>query len=82
MLAAVKGYYDGNKIVVDENDRGSLSVGDEVIITILNKIGRQGAEARAERRRRMVESDACVISSGRTVEEIDGYVKEMRDERL
>lgn len=82
MLAAVKGYYDGNKIVVDENDRGSLSVGDEVIITIWNKIGRQGAEARAERRRRMIESEACVIPSGRTVEEIDGYMREMRDERL
>lgn len=82
MLAAVKGYYDGNKIVVDENDRGSLSVGDEVIITILNKIGRQGAEARAERRRRMIESEVCVIPSGRTVEEIDGYMREMRDERL
>lgn len=48
MLAAVKGYYDGNKIVVDENDRGSLSVGDEVIITILNKIGRQGGEKKAD----------------------------------
>lgn len=30
----------------------------------MNKIGRQGAEARAERKRRMIESDACVISSG------------------
>ncbi len=82
MLAAVKGYYDGNKIVVDENDRASLSVGDEVIITILNKFGRQGVETRAERRRRMIESDACVTPSGRTVEEIDGYMKEMRDERV
>lgn len=82
MLAAVKGYYDGNNIIVDENDRASLSVGDEVIITILNKISRQGAEARAERRRRMIESDACVIPSGRTAEEIDGYMKEMRNERV
>lgn len=82
MLAAVKGYYDGNKIVVDENDRENLSVGDEVIITILNKIGRRSAEVRAERRRRMIESDACVIPSGRTVEEIDGSMREMRDERL
>ena len=53
-----------------------------MIITILDKIGRQSAEARAERRRRMIESDACVIPSGRTVEEIDGYIREMRDERL
>lgn len=37
MLAAVKGYYDGNQIIVDEEDRKNLSIGDEVIITILNK---------------------------------------------
>lgn len=72
MLAALKGYYDGNKIVMDENDRATLSIGDEVIITILNKFGRQGVETRAERRRRMIESDACVIPSGRTVEELMG----------
>ena len=35
MLAAVKGYYDGTKIVVDERDRKTFNIGDEVIITIL-----------------------------------------------
>ena len=38
MLSAVKGYYDGNQIVVDENDRKPLRIGDEVIMTILDKI--------------------------------------------
>ena len=38
MLAAVKGYYDGNHIIMDEDDRKNLRVGDEVIITILDKI--------------------------------------------
>lgn len=37
MLAAVKGYYDRTQIVVDENDRKTLNIGDEGIITILNQ---------------------------------------------
>ena len=41
MLAAVKGYYDGNQIILNENDRNSLSVGDELIITILDRIDEQ-----------------------------------------
>lgn len=35
MLAAVKGYYNGNQIVIDEDV--NLSVGQEVIVTILEK---------------------------------------------
>ena len=80
MLAAVKGYYDGNQIVVNEEDRKNLSVGDEVIITILDRINRQKTETRAEKRRHLIESDAFVISSGRSVEEIDNYMKEMRSD--
>lgn len=49
MLAAVKGYYDGNQIIVNEDDRKNLGVGDEVIITILDKINRQKADTRAEK---------------------------------
>ena len=79
MLAAVKGYYDGNQIIVNEDDRKNLNVGDEVIITILDRISGQKVETRAEKRRRLIESDAFVISSGRTTEEIDEYIKEMRD---
>ncbi len=79
MLAAVKGYYDGNQIVMNEDDRKNLRVGDEVIITILDKISKQKVETRAEKRRRLIESDAFVIPTGRTTEEIDEYIKEMRD---
>ena len=79
MLAAVKGYYDGNQIVMDEEDRKNLSIGDEVIITILDNISRQKAEAREEKRKRLIDSGAYVISTGRTVEEIDGYIRELRD---
>lgn len=79
MLAAVKGYYDGNQIVMNEDDRKNLNVGDEVIITILDRISGQKVETRAEKRRRLIESDAFVIPTGRTTEEIDEYIKEMRD---
>lgn len=44
MLAAIKGYYDGNQIIVREKDRKNLSIGDEVIITILDNAARQGPE--------------------------------------
>lgn len=79
MLAAVKGYFDGKQIVISEDDRENLNAGDEVIITILDKITNERAETRTEKRRRLINSDAFVISTGRTVEEIDEYIKEMRD---
>ncbi|MCM1087205.1 MAG: hypothetical protein NC318_07185 [Blautia sp.] len=79
MLAAVKGYYDGNQIVVNEEDRKNFSVGDEVVITILDRINRQKVDTRTEKRRRLIETDAFVISSERTVEEIDEYIRELRD---
>lgn len=79
MLAAVKGYYDGNQIIVNEDDRKNLNVGDEVIITILDRISGQKVETRAEKRRRLIGSGAFVIPTGRTVEEVDGYIRELRD---
>ena len=79
MLAAVKGYYDGNQIIVNDEDRKNFSIGDEVIITILDNYGRQRVQERAEKRLRLIESDAFVTSSGRTVEEIDQYIRELRD---
>lgn len=80
MLAAVKGYYDGNQIIIDENDRKNLNIGDEVIITVLDKINRQKIESRSERRRHLIESEAFVVSSGRTKEDINEYIKEMRSD--
>lgn len=79
MLAAVKGYYDGTQIVVNEEDRKNLSMGDEVIITILDNYGKQRAQERAEKRLHLIESEAFVTSSGRTAEEIDQYIRELRD---
>lgn len=79
MLAAVKGYYDGTKIVVDERDRKTFNIGDEVIITILDKINTTKEETRAAKRRRIVDMEKYVVPSGRSVEEIDSYIREMRE---
>ncbi|MCM1182719.1 MAG: hypothetical protein NC337_05015 [Roseburia sp.] len=82
MLAAVKGYYDGKRIIVNEDDCKSLNAGDEVIITVLDKISSPKTETRTEKRMRLIHSDAFVIPTGRTAEEINAYIKEMRsDER-
>ena len=79
MLAAVKGYYDGKQIVIDEVDRKNLNIGDEVILTILDRVSEQKVKTRAEKRQQLIDSNAFVISSGRSVEEIDKYIREMRD---
>lgn len=79
MLTAVKGYYDGTQIVIDENDRKTLNIGDEVIITILDKLSTPRKETRADKRSRIVDMEKYVISSGRSAEEIDNYIRELRD---
>ena len=80
MLAAVKGYYDGNQIILNEDDRKNLNVGDEVVVTILGRINEQKVKISAEKRKHYMESGALVITSGRTVKEIDGYIKERRSD--
>lgn len=80
MLTAVKGYYDGERIVMDDEERKHLANGDEVVITVLGKKNLQEPETRAEKRRRIIESNAFVMPTGRTAEEIDNYIREMRDD--
>ena len=79
MSATVTGYYDGNQIIVNEDDRKKLNVGDEVKITILDRISGQKVETRLEQRRRLDELDTFVMPTGRTAEEIDKYIRELRD---
>ena len=79
MLATVKGYYDGKQIVLDENDRRSLNAGDEVIVTIIDRFSTMQKATRAEKRRGIVDLDKYVISTQRSVEEIDNYIRELRD---
>lgn len=80
MLAAVKGYYDGKQIIVNDADRKNFNAGDEVIITVLDRMGGEKAETRAEKRRRLIASDAFVIPTERTAEEINESIKEMRSD--
>ena len=54
MLAALKGYYDGKQIVLNEDDRKNLSYGDEVVITILNKDNMHKTDKRVEKRRNWI----------------------------
>lgn len=75
MLTAVKGYYDGTQIVVNAEDKKNLNMGDELIITILDKIK---TDTRTEQRRKIIESGAYVMPSARTAKEIDNYIEEMR----
>lgn len=79
MLAAVKGYYDGTQIVVDESDRKTLNIGDEVIITILDRLNTTRKETRADKRSRIVDLEKYVLPGGRSAEEVDNYIRELRD---
>ena len=79
ILTALKGYYDGNKIVLDENDQKSLNARDEVVVTILDKLGTMWKSKRAEKRKNIVDLDKYVISTERSAEEIDDYIRELRD---
>lgn len=79
MLAAVKGYYDGTQIIVDESDRKTLNIGDEVIITILDRLNTTRKETRADKRSRIVDLEKYVLPGGRSAEEVDNYIRELRD---
>ncbi len=68
MLTAVKGYYNGNQIVIDEDVK--MAVGQEVIITILDmpKAGKKIDLSRyMGRGEKMFQSDA------------QEYIKELRE---
>ena len=67
MLAAVKGYYDGTQIVMDENM--NLEAGQEVIVTVLDM---------QKKARKEIDWDSFVIPSERG-QDVDGYMKEMRE---
>ena len=69
MMSAVKGYYDGKQIVINEDVK--MSIGQEVIITILDmqkkKKKRIDLEKYMGRGKKMFTQDA------------QDYVKELRD---
>ena len=79
MLVAVKGYYDGTQIIVDESDRKTLNMGDEVIITVLDRLNTTNQKARLDKRQRVIDLEKYVMPSGRSVEEVNAYIWELRD---
>ena len=83
MLAAVKGYYDGEQIIINESDRKKLKIGDEVIITIVDQITIQRTPSRTQKRKQIIDSNAYIRPTGRSAEEIENYIKELRtDDRF
>ena len=69
MLAAVKGYYDGNQIVIDEDV--DLSVGQEVIVTILEK--QKQANKKVDLRKYMGRGEKMFRTDAQD------YIRELRD---
>lgn len=71
MLAAVKGYYDGKQIVMNEEDRKQIITGQEVIVTLLEYPTRQDILED-------LENDRFVIPTERG-KNVDEYMKGMRE---
>lgn len=69
MLAAVKGYYDGNQIVIDENV--DLPIGQEVIVTILEK--QKQANKKVDLKKYMGRGEKMFLTDAQD------YVRELRD---
>ena len=79
MLTAVRGYYDGKHIVVDERDRAHLNLGDQLIITVLGGTDAPRTETLAEKRRRILAEEKYVRPSGSAADAIDRHIREQRD---
>lgn len=80
MLGVVKGYYDGQKIVIDNDDRKRLVSGQELIITYYTNTT-QGTSKRLKRLDFLKQMDS-VRPSGRSSAEIDEMIGSLRDDRI
>lgn len=73
MLATVKGYYNGNHIVISENV--NLNIGQEVMITILDT--KSTSEKKVDLKKYMGKGEKMFQTDAQD------YIKEMRnDERI
>lgn len=73
MLATVKGYYNGNHIVISENV--NLNIGQEVMITILDT--KSTSEKKVDLKKYMGKGEKLFQTDAQD------YIKEMRsDERI
>lgn len=71
MLASIKGYYNGEQIIIDEMDKKQMMIGQEVIITLLDYPSKHGILED-------LEMDKFVIPTERG-EHVDEYIKELRE---
>ena len=78
MLETIKAYYDGANVVLDEDNKRRIPRG-ELVITYTVTETENKVESRADRRRKFIESGAGVIPSGRSADEIDAYIRSLRD---
>ncbi len=76
MLETLKAYYDGTQVVLDEDNKRRIPKG-EIVLTYT--VTENETETRAERWKRYLESKEGVIPTGRTAEEIDSYIRSLRD---
>lgn len=79
MLTATQGYYNGEHIVIEEKDRMSLKKGDIFVLVRINHENNESGTTLAEKRRKMLSSRKYSKPSGRSAEEIDSAIKEMRE---
>lgn len=74
MLVAVKGIIQGNTVIIADDDIREYD-GAEVVVTLLTNPSKKPQKV-------PVDWDSFVIPNGRTVEEVDKYLKEMRSDRF
>ena len=75
-MTSVRGYYDGESVVISDDDKKRMYAGQELIITILGIPAKE--EPRIQKRKRLLNGQVYVIPSGRTADEIDQEIKELR----
>ena len=64
-MTSVRGYYDGERVVISDNDKKRMYAGQELIITILGVPANE--RSRSHKRRLFLDGESCVIPSGRVV---------------
>ena len=79
MPGTVKGRYNGGQILLNWEDQDKIAEGQEVVITFVIPSGKSQPGAETEDPfLAALEKDTLAVPTGRSVEEIDRYVKELR----
>ena len=78
MKTAIRGYYDGEKVVIENISKAGLCVGDELEIRVIEK--NTVDDEIINRRRDLIRSGKYVKATGRSTKEVDDYIKETRSE--